>query len=169
MPIRDMLLPEFDQEMAHTRKHLERVPEDRLTWKPHAKSWDMTSLATHVANIPSWVVYTFQHDALDIAPPGVEPQKQPPAASRKELLDAFDKNAAAARAVLAEVSDEHIVKPWSLLKGGKTLFTSPRIACVRSFVMNHLIHHRAQLGVYLRINDIAVPAVYGPSADEEGM
>jgi uncharacterized damage-inducible protein DinB len=114
-------------------------------------------------------VDTIQKDSFDIAPPGAPPYKEEPLASNKELLEKFDKNVVAARAAIAGSSDEHLLKPWSLLAGGKTLFTMPRIACIRGFVMNHTIHHRAQLGVYLRLNDIPVPGVYGPSADEGQM
>ena len=166
MKLSDALLPEFDQEMANTRKTLERVPDDKLSWKPHQKSFAMGALATHIANMVGWTVDTIQKDSFDVAPAGAPPTPAPPAKSRQELLDTFDKNAVAARAAIAGASDEHFLKPWSLLAGGKTLFTMPRIACIRSFVMNHTIHHRAQLGVYLRLNDIPVPSIYGPSADE---
>jgi uncharacterized damage-inducible protein DinB len=169
MKITDALLPEFDQEMANTRKTLERVPNDKLAWKPHPKSFAMGALGTHIANMTGWMVDTIAKDSFDIAPPGAPPYKEEPAASQKELLEKFDKNVTAARAELAGSSDEHLLKPWSLLAGGKTLFTMPRIACIRSFVMNHTIHHRAQLGVYLRLNDIPVPSIYGPSADEGQM
>ncbi len=169
MAISESMLPEFDQEMANTRKTLERVPEDKFEWKPHEKSMAMGGLATHLANIPSWTVYTINQDSLDLAPPGAEPFKTPEAKSRQEVLDAFDKNAADARAALAGASDEHLLNPWSLLQGGNTLMTLPRVAVLRSFVMNHIIHHRAQLGVYLRLNDVPVPAIYGPSADEGHM
>ncbi|HXN25369.1 MAG TPA: DinB family protein [Candidatus Dormibacteraeota bacterium] len=169
MTISGALLPEFDQEMANTRKTLERVPDDKLGWKPHEKSGTMGWLAGHVANIPDWATFTIKQDSLDLQPKGVSPQ--PPAApkSRKELLDIFEKNVATARAAIAGASDEHLFKPWTLLKNGKTLMTLPRVACLRGFVMNHLIHHRAQLGVYLRLNNIPVPAIYGPSADEGSM
>ena len=163
------LLPEFDQEMANTRKTLERVPDDKFDWKPHAKSFAMGGLATHIATLPSWTVETIEKDALDIEPVGGEPYRATPASSRKELLETFDKNVAAARAAIAGASDEHLFKPWSLLKGGAVVLTLPRVAVLRSFVMNHLIHHRAQLGVYLRLNDVPVPALYGPSADEGAM
>ena len=169
MPISDFILPEFDQEMANTRKVLERVPDDRWDWKPHQKSWNMSSLATHVAFIPSWDVDTIGKDSLDIAPPGAPPYKAPVASSRKELLELFDKHVSAARAALAGASDDHLLKPWSLLAGGKTLFTMPRAAVIRSMVMNHGIHHRAQLCVYLRLADIPMPGMYGPSADEQGV
>jgi uncharacterized damage-inducible protein DinB len=169
MKISDSLLPEFDQEMVGTRKTLERVPDDKLDWKPHPKSFAMGPLATHITNMLGWTVDTIAKDSFDISPPGAPPYKEEPAASNKELLAKFDKNVVAARAALVGASDETLLKPWSLLAGGKTLFTMPRIACIRGFVMNHIIHHRAQLGVYLRLNDIPVPSIYGPSADEGHM
>ncbi len=169
MTIKDALLPEFDQEMANTRKTLERVPEDKFAWKPHPKSFSMIALSTHIATMTGWTVDTMAKDSFDIAPPGAPPYKEQPAASSAQLLEKFDKSVAGARAAIAGASDEAFLKPWSLLAGGQTLFTMPRIACIRSFVMNHVIHHRAQLGVYLRLNDIPVPAIYGPSADEGNM
>ncbi len=166
MPINQGLLGEFDQEMANTRKTLERVPEDKFGWKPHPKSGTMIWLAGHVAQIPGWAKETMERDSLDIAPPGQPPAQPEIPRSRKDLLERFDRGVAAGRAALSSASDDHLMKPWSLLSGGKTIFTMPRIVVFRGFVMNHLIHHRAQLGVYLRLNDIPVPAIYGPSADE---
>ena len=170
MALSEAMLPEFDHEMANTRRSLERMPEDRLGWRPHEKSATMGWLATHLANIPSWVTFTLDQDSLDLAPPGgssVGPI--PPANSRKEVLEMFDKNVISARAAIAGASDAHLAKPWTLLSGGKAIFTLPRTAVLRSFVMNHSIHHRAQLGVYLRLNNVPVPAIYGPSADEGSM
>ncbi len=164
----EMLLPEFDNEMANTRKTLERVPEDKLSWKPHQKSTSLGGLATHLANIPSWTKNTFEENELDIAPPDAPTVRLEPAKSRAELLEAFDKNVTSARAALVNASDESWKGPWSLLHGGNEIFTLPRTAVMRGFVMNHLIHHRAQLGVYLRLLDVPVPAIYGPSADEGG-
>ena len=169
MPITDLLLPEFDQEMAKTRKVLERCPEDKFSWRPHAKSWTMAALATHIANMPGWAVETIARNSLDIAPPGAPPYKEEPAGSRKELLDRFDKNTVAARSAVAGATDEQLMKPWSLLSGGQVVFTMPRISVLRTMIMNHGIHHRAQLGVYLRLNDVPVPGTYGPSADEAPM
>ena len=166
MRISETLLPEFDHEMANTRKTLERVPEDKFDWKPHEKSMTLRSLATHLANIPSWTAHSINKDSMDIAPPGEPPPQVAPVTSQAEILDVFDKNVAAARAALTGASDEKLLAPWSLLSGGKTIFTLPRVAVMRSFVMNHAIHHRAQLGVYLRLYDIPVPSIYGPSADE---
>ena len=166
MGLSDALLPEFDQEMQNTRKTLERVPEDKFGWKPHEKSWAMGGLATHIANLPSWIVLAINQDSLDLAPGGVPTPPLQAVKSRQELLAMFDKNIAAARAAIASASDAHLMKPWSLLRNSQTLMTVPKIAVLRSFVMNHGIHHRAQLGVYLRLNDVPVPAIYGPSADE---
>jgi len=166
MPIKDALLPEFDQEMGNTRKTLERVPDNKLDWKPHAKSMSMGHLATHIANMIAWTSDTMNKDSFDISPPGAPPYKEVPAGSQAELLKKFDENVASARAALAGATDQAFLANWSLKAAGNTLFTMPRIACVRSFVMNHVIHHRAQLGVYLRLNDIPVPSIYGPSADE---
>jgi uncharacterized damage-inducible protein DinB len=166
MSISNSLLPEFDQEMANTRKTLERVPDDKFDWKPHEKSYAMGTLVNHLANLPSWTSFTIDQDDLDLAPPGAPPYRVNEVNTREEILATFDKNVAAARAAIAGASDEHLFRPWTLLKGGQTLLTLPRIAVLRSFVMNHIIHHRAQLGVYLRLNDVPVPSIYGPSADE---
>ena len=167
MRISDTLLPEFDQEMASTRKVLERCPEGKFNWRPHAKSWTMVELATHVANLPDWTNETLKKDSLDYAPAdGSQPYKREPARSSQELLADFDKNVASARAAIAETGDEGYAKLWTLLAGGQKIFSMPRIAVLRSFVFNHIIHHRGQLSVYLRLNDIPVPGMYGPSADE---
>ena len=166
MALNQALLPEFDHEMANTRKTLERVPEDKFAWKPHEKSFSMVGLATHLATLPSWAAITIDKDSIDIAPVGEPPPRSEPAKSVEDLLAKFDSNVAAARAALAGASDEDLLKTWTLLSGGKTIFTLPRIAALRSFVMNHNVHHRAQLGVYLRLNDVPVPSIYGPSADE---
>jgi|SRR3954447_16942017 len=169
MTISETLLPEFDQEMAGTRKTLERVPEAKFGWKPHEKSGTMIWLAGHLANLPEWAVYTIKEEALDMAPNGVKMSPPPTPKSSKELLEQFDQNVKAARAAIAGASDADLAKNWSLLMNGQTLFSMPRAACLRTWVMNHNVHHRAQLGVYLRLNGIAVPAIYGPSADEPGM
>ncbi len=163
------LLPEFDHEMANTRKSLERVPEDKLDWKPHDKSMSFREIATHMANLPSWTILTIEQDSFDIAPPGEDSPRVDPADSLGSALAMFDKNIAAARAAIEGASDEHLLAPWALLHGGKEVFKMPRVAVLRSMIMNHMIHHRAQLGVYLRLNDVAVPSLYGPTADEGGM
>jgi uncharacterized damage-inducible protein DinB len=166
MTISQSLLPEFDNEMANTRKTLERVPDDKFAWKPHPKSSAFGPLANHVATLVGWANETIDSDSFDLAPPGGQPSRPPEANNRAELLSIFDQGVAKARAAIASASDEHLIKPWSLLHSGKTLMTMPRTAVIRSFVLSHIIHHRAQLGVYLRLNDIPVPSIYGPSADE---
>ena len=168
MPISKMILPEFEHEMANTRKTLERVPDGKFDWKPHEKSMTLGGLATHLANIPSWTKNTFEADELDIAPPGAPPFRLEEAKSTADLLAAFDQNVTNARAALESATDENWQGKWSLLHGGKEIFSLPRVAVMRGFVMNHLIHHRAQLGVYLRLLDVPVPSIYGPSADEGG-
>jgi len=170
MALHQTLLVDFDQEMANTRKTLERVPVEKPDWKPHEKSMPLGRLANHVADLPSWVIFTIEQDSLDIAPPGAPPyQPPPPPTSRQELLEKFDKNVAAARSAIAAATDAHLQKTWTLLFGGNTVFSLPRTVVLRTSVMNHMIHHRAQLGVYLRLNEIPVPALYGTSADEGGM
>lgn len=169
MAISQALLPEFDHEMANTRKTLERVPADKFGWKPHEKSMTLQRLATHIAELPGWATFTIGQDSFDIAPQGGSPYKSPTLHSAKDVVEYFDKNVAAARAAIAGASDETLMKPWSLLAGGKPIFTMPKIAVLRTSVMNHGIHHRAQLGVYLRLNNVPLPATYGPSADEGSM
>jgi uncharacterized damage-inducible protein DinB len=165
----ELLLTEFDDEMAGARKTLERVPENKFGWKPHEKSGSMIWLASHLAHLPEWAAVTMQQDSLDMSPDGVSMPQPPVPKSTKELLDIFDKNVKAGRTALAGGNDSELSKPWSLLDNGKVLFTMARGECLRKWVLNHNVHHRAQLGVYLRLNNIPVPALYGPSADEQGM
>lgn len=165
MGLSNALLPEFDNEMANTRKTLERVPDNKFDWKPHEKSMAMGSLAGHLANLPSWGSLTVGSDSFDMAPGG-QPVTTPPLSSGKEVLATFDENVAKTREAITGASDEELFKPWSLMSNGNTILTMPKIAVLRNFVMNHMIHHRAQLGVYLRLNDLPVPSIYGPSADE---
>ena len=168
MSIGQDLLPEFDQEMANTRRELERIPEDKFSWKPHEKSMSMMHLSGHIAEIPGWTGMTIQADSFDIAPVGGPAFTPTDHKNRASILELFDKNVSEGRQALATVSDETLHRDWSLLAGGQTLFTISKLACIRTWVLNHIIHHRAQLGVYLRLNDIPVPAIYGPSADEGG-
>jgi uncharacterized damage-inducible protein DinB len=166
MSYAQQILPEYDEEMANTRKVLERIPEDKLDWKPHPKSNTIGWNANHLAEIPAWVNMTLDTTELDIAPVGGEPWRSPKLTSRKEILDLFDKNVAAGRKALAEVKDEAMAVDWSLLQAGQNILTMPRSAVIRTFVLNHTVHHRAILCVYLRLNDIPVPGMYGPSGDE---
>jgi uncharacterized damage-inducible protein DinB len=167
MKISETLLPEFDQEMANTRKVLERVPSAKFSWKPHPKSFEFGALAAHLANMPDWAGLTMQNDSFDYAPPGAPPYETPKFSSTEQLLAAFDQSVAQARSALAAADDGTYLAPWTLMAGGQAMMTMPRVVVIRSFVMNHTIHHRAQLGVYLRLNDIPVPGSYGPSADEQ--
>ncbi|MDX1438589.1 MAG: DinB family protein [Rubricoccaceae bacterium] len=167
MTIAESLLPEFDQEMAKTRTILELVPTDRNTWKPHPKSYTMEQLALHVANLPSWAGVTLTMDEFDMNPPGEDPPPPRKLTSSEKLLAEFDRNVAEAREVLASTSDETMFGDWTLLSAGTKMFTAPKAGVLRSFVLNHVIHHRAQLGVYLRLNDIPLPMIYGPTADTE--
>jgi len=167
MLIRDALLPEFDQEMATTRRLLERIPDDKFGFKPHPKSMDMATLATHLAEMTGWTAETIGQDSFDLA--GVDPATRKIAASRSELLELFDQAVSKARAALAKAENDQLMQPWSLKSGDKVFFTMPKVVVLRSFVFNHCVHHRGQLSVYLRLNDIPVPSIYGPSADEQGM
>jgi uncharacterized damage-inducible protein DinB len=166
MALNEALLLEFDQEMANTRKILERVPDDKLDWRPHEKSMTVGKLASHLAWFPGWTTGIFQKESVDVAPPGAPQLQLSVANSRKEILEMFDRDLPKARAAIAQASDADLSQMWTLLKGGKTIFSLPRIAALRGMVMNHMIHHRAQLGIYLRLNNIPLPAIYGPSADE---
>lgn len=163
MPISQMLLPEFDNEMASTRKLLANLPEDKLDYQPHPKSMKLGRLAGHVAEMPGWIAALPGSDKLEI-PADWKPNV---ATSKEQLLAFFDENVAKGRAALASLSDEDLQQPWSLVFGGHTAFTLPKIVVIRNVVMNHTIHHRAQLGVYYRLNDVAVPGMYGPSADDK--
>ncbi len=166
MTIGQMMLGEFDQEMQNTRKTLERCPDDKWNWKPHEKSGTVGWLASHIATMPGWTGVTLNTEQFDYAPVGGPAYEPPKIENRKELLAEFDKNVAEARAALATSSDAEMMKPWTLLAGGNTIFTMPRVACLRGMIFNHVIHHRAQLTVYYRLLGIPVPALYGPSADE---
>lgn len=165
MTLAEMLLPEFDHEVAATRKTLERVPDDRFDWRPHAKSTTMGDLTTHLSNLLSWAVRAVEEDSIDIAPGGV-PVRAEPVRSAAEAVEVFDRNAAAARAAIEGADDARMAGTWTLLANGNQIFSQPRAGVLRGMVMNHMIHHRAQLGVYLRLNDVPIPSVYGPSADE---
>lgn len=162
MSMSQNFLPEFDEEMANTRKLLELVPDGKFAFKPHEKSMNLGDLAGHVAELPSWAISTIDQDFLDLSP---DHQSHYPETT-SGLLAAFDKNVKEARAKIAGATDEHLATIWTFRYGGKDIFSAPRSAVLRSSMMNHIIHHRAQLGVYLRMNDVVFPGMYGPSADE---
>lgn len=157
-----MFIPEFEHEAALTRKTLERVPLEQGDWKPHEKSFTLRQLASHLATIPSWTAVTLQQDELDMDPDDQAPQFD----TREAMLDAFDRSVEEARQVLADTSGEQLMGTWTLKSGGATVLSMPRLAVLRGFVLNHAVHHRAQLGVYLRLLGVPVPSIYGPSADE---
>ncbi len=163
MSIAQGLLPEFDHEMANTRTTLERIPEDKLEWKPDPKSMSLGRLAGHIAEMPGWGAITLQTDSMDMVPGQYPPMV---ATSREQVLAELDKNVASAREALAGATDEELMKPWTLSVSGNPIFTMPKIGVIRAMVLNHVIHHRAQLTVYYRLNGVPVPALYGPSADE---
>jgi uncharacterized damage-inducible protein DinB len=168
MPINQALLGEFDYEMANTRKTIERAPDAKWEYKPHAKSGTLGWLVNHLILFPGWLADMLKTDSYDFAPGGKQVE-MPNAKNRKEALAIFDQGVAAAREGLSKATDEQFMKVWSLLNNGQPVFTMPRIAVYRGMIMNHLIHHRAQLCVYYRMNDVPVPALYGPSADEAQM
>jgi uncharacterized damage-inducible protein DinB len=157
------LLGELDYEAVSARKVLERIPADKFDWKPHEKSMSMGELANHLADLFSWYKVTLEQDELDFAA-GYE---QPKATNAEELVAIFDKNLAAAKESLGKAEADVFTKNWTLRSGEHVIFTLPRPATLRTFVVNHLVHHRAQLALYLRLNDIPVPSMYGPSADEQ--
>lgn len=169
MSLAKMFLPELEHEAATTRRCIERFKDDQLGWKPHGKSMSVGQLISHLAEIPGWTPATFQMDELDLSPPGGAPYAPTLYASVEETLAAFDKGVSEAKEALAAASDEAYGQNWTMLFGGTKLFTMPRAAVVRTWVLNHLIHHRGQLSVYLRLLEIPVPPIYGPSADEGNM
>lgn len=166
MAIKDSILPEYDHEMATTRKVLERVPEDKKDWQPHAKSMSLGRLSQHLATLPGWVMATMKQTELHMNPPGGPPYSPPEFESKAAALALFDQNVREGREAIVAAEDAEFMVPWTFKSGGHTVFTLPRVAVLRSFVTNHIIHHRGQLSVYLRLNDVPVPSIYGPSADE---
>lgn len=167
MSIKDTLLPQFDQEMTSTRKMLDRVPEDAIDWCPHPRSMTLGRLATHVAQTPAWGQRALAADSWDPAPPGSTPPGPLTLRTRAEMLALFDDNVAQTRAAIAGTDDATFARPWSLQRGGTPVFTMSKIGVIRGMLLSHLIHHRGQLSVYLRLRDVPVPGMYGPSADEK--
>ena len=166
MTIAELLIPEFDHEMAVTREVLQRVPDDRAEWKPHPKSFPMAHLAQLVARLPAWVGMMLDRDELDISPVGGSTLPRYSTEKTAALLREFDKNAAAGRAALLAATDEALQQPWTLKKAGQVMQTNTRYQMLRSMVLNHQVHHRAQLGMYLRLTDQKVPEMYGPTGDK---
>jgi uncharacterized damage-inducible protein DinB len=166
MRLNEFLLSEFEQEMKNTRRLLERVPPNRAEWKPHEKSMTLGRLAGHIAELPGWANQILSSESLDLTPMVSGGYKPYVSDSAKELQETFDRNVSQVRDALAKASDEDFEKSWSMQLRGQTVFSMSRFAVIRSMFLNHLIHHRAQLGVYLRLNNIPLPDMYGPSADE---
>jgi uncharacterized damage-inducible protein DinB len=166
MAIVDSILPEYDHELATTRRLLERVPEAEFAWKPHPKSMTLGQLAGHVANLPFWCTATLRAPFYDLTAGDKEARLDVPP-SREVLLQEFDAKVKQARESLAKATDAEMMAPWALRNGEHEIFSVPRVAAIRSFVMNHLIHHRGQLSVYLRLKDVPLPPIYGPTADEQ--
>lgn len=162
----ERLLPEVEHEFAMTRKMLEQIPEDKLSWKPHEKSMTMGRLAGHVAEMPSWAHHALSQDTLELSPKADGSYESHSMTSRADTLEKFDAWRSQAIEALKRTSDEDFQKIWSLTSQGKTFLSMPRGAVLRTVVLNHMIHHRGQLSVYLRLNGVAVPGMYGPSADE---
>jgi uncharacterized damage-inducible protein DinB len=160
----DALLPEFDQEMAVTRLVLERLPEAAFGWRPHARSFDLGTLASHLAQIPRWGTSILNRDAHDLEAAGPSPASLPTVAA---ILERFDGYVRDVRRRLLEMTDAELAAVWTLRRGSHIVLTMPKIAAVRSFVLHHSIHHRGQLTVYLRHHDVSIPPLYGPTADEQ--
>jgi uncharacterized damage-inducible protein DinB len=158
-------LPEFDHEMGATRRVLERVPVADLAWQPHEKSFSLGKLASHVSNLPHWVSAIFDLSVFDLASLGDDARPKQPT-DVASILAHFDQEAKKARARLDAMTDSELLSPWTMKQGGHEILTMPKAAVYRSFVMNHMIHHRGQLTVYLRLRNVPLPALYGPTADE---
>lgn len=163
MPIVDSFLQELEQEAATTRRVLERVPTDKLDWQPHQKSMSLGQLATHVATTPGQIATLAAGEAWDLSAggPGLSSL-----ASTEEILAAFEKDIASAKTTLGQWDDATATTNWSVIKDGKPILTLPRIGVIRMIALNHWYHHRGQLSVYLRLLDVPLPSIYGPSADE---
>jgi len=158
-------LAAFDQIVAGSRTMLEAVPDEHLGWRPHDRSWTLGELATHLANLPNWTAPTLSAPEFDIDPADGGPPPLQPLGSAAELVAALDQSAAAARGAIESCSEDDLAAPWTMLVAGEPRFTLPKGVVLRTFIMDHMIHHRAQLGVYLRLLDAPVPQQFGPTAD----
>jgi uncharacterized damage-inducible protein DinB len=165
MAMKDALLPEYDHEMGATRRVLERVPVADLAWKPHEKSFSLGQLAAHLANIPHWVDAILDGPVFDLATVGEDGRPKEPT-EMESTLARFDASVKRSRAKLNDQTDAALLSTWTMKQGTQEILTMPKISVLRSFIMNHLIHHRGQLTVYLRLRNVPVPALYGPTADE---
>jgi uncharacterized damage-inducible protein DinB len=163
MNLIDPILAELTHEGATTRRLLERLPQDRLGWQPHQKSMTLGRLATHIAEIPGWVGSIVEKDEFDVGASGYTPAT---VGSVAEILAMFDKNLAMATGALKRQGNDRLLAKWQFKKNGQVVVEMPRLGMIRSFLMNHLIHHRGQLSVYLRLQNVPLPSIYGPTADE---
>jgi uncharacterized damage-inducible protein DinB len=166
MKVTEILLGELDREVERSRRALQEVPSGKYDWKPHDKSMIFGYLADMVATIPTWITMQIKQDELDVAPEGESKIKQQPKETSEALLKALDEAAASARSALESTTDEHLATPWKLLAGGKVVLTGPRYEMIQD-TFNHWTHHRGQMTVYLRLMGAKVPAIYGPSADDQ--
>jgi uncharacterized damage-inducible protein DinB len=168
MPIAELLLPEIEEEVQATRTLLERVPDGHWSWKPHEKSMSLSRLATHVAEIASWTAAILEQDEMDFMSPVMQEWAPREMESVSEILNELESAVGKCREIVTATSDEEFRKPWSMKMGDQVLMTAPTYIVFRRQVLNHLVHHRAQLGVFLRMLDVPLPMIYGPTADEEG-
>jgi uncharacterized damage-inducible protein DinB len=166
MSLKDAALSDLEQELTTTRRMLERVPDGRMAWKPHEKSMTLGRLSMHLAELPASAQRVLTTDSFHFLAPGQPPPARREATTVAEALETFDANVALLRAALDSVDDATLQKPWTLLRAGQEVSTDPKLTALRRRGISHMIHHRAQLGVYLRLLDIPIPGSYGPSADE---
>jgi len=162
MNVRESLLPEFDHETTMTRVVLERLPEGAFEWRPHPKSYTLGGLATHLAQIPHWGTSILTKDFYDLA----SSTTREPLTSLKAVLETFDGHVREVRSALVELTDGQLLQPWALRRAEKIILSMPRVSALRGFVVRHLVHHRGQMTVYLRLNGVPLPPLYGPTADE---
>jgi len=163
MTARESLLPEFDHEASMTRLVLERVPEPAFGWRPHPKSFDMAGLASHLAQLPRWGTSILTRDFYDLASSGPRPAAF---TTLEEILSSFDRHVREVRTALVEMTEGQLLQPWALRRGEKLVLSVPKVSAIRGFVIRHMVHHRGQLTVYLRMNDVPLPPLYGTTADE---
>ena len=164
MRLVDLLLPEFDHEMASTRRVLARAPDAMLSWRPHERSWTLGGISTHLAHLPSWGVSILKKNNYDLVrDAGDRPVEK---ISVADVLATFDRHVSDARAALVEITEGELIVPWSLKRDGVVMMSVPRIQAFKSFAINHAVHHRGQMTVYLRLLNIPLPPIYGPTADE---
>jgi len=162
--VKQLIVGDAMHELATTRRVLERLPEEHMSWKPHEKSMTLGGLATHLINLMNWQIAILQQREFDLS---TVPQRREALAKRADVLEEFDANVGKFEKLLAECDEQTLGEEWTLRHGDHVILRQPRALALRSFGLSHMVHHRAQLGVYLRLLDIPVPGMYGPSADEQ--